>query len=399
MRMRGKVIAILTLLIAAVLLTRHFISSTVVMPKFLALEQQKGDRDVHRVQMALEMQLEQMADNVEDYAQWDEMFAFLNSRNPAFVQGNLSPWVFDHLRLNCIYIYDADGEKVWGETRDFATRDPQLIPGLPEGEFARLNTLYRRANSPVVLSGFLGCGDRVMYVATSPILSSKGEGPPRGHVVFARLLLPGELEHLSRQVRVNFSLQKGLPDSLSRQDAAAEQGGEILFDCVSDNQLYVYMPLKDLDGKAIQWIKADIPRQISAEGREALRASGYFIGMAGVLILAAAYLCFSYFVVKPVEKLTRHVQWIRQSGDLNNRIHIRRSDEVGVLASEFDLLLTALANDRSSRQRYERRLRSQLQEKAADQPAADANAAPPALPPVFPGGSPENYETPAAPVL
>jgi sensor domain CHASE-containing protein len=397
MRMRGKVIAILGLLIAAVLLARQFIASTVILPKFLALEQQKGQRDIHRVQMALAMNLEEMARNVEDYAQWDEMYAFARSRNPAFTQASLSPRVFDHLRLNCIFIYGADGEKIWAQTRDYRTTELLRIPDLPEGEFAHWDARFRRPDSPVVLSGFLTCGKQVMYAASSPILTSHGAGPPRGHVVFGRLLLPGEQEQLARQVHVKFSLRGDLPESVAGREKTAPQESEILFDPASENQLDVYLPLKGLGGATIRWIAAGIPRQISAEGRQALRLSGYTIGMTGFLILAAAYWCFGRFVVKPVEKLTRHVQWIRQSGDLTNRLNIHRTDEVGILATEFDLLLTSVAKDRALRRRYEQRLRGLLQEQAAtgrNAPASSPEISP--VPPLSCDQSPETFDAPPA---
>jgi len=365
MRMRGKVVAILATLIVAVLVAQHFIATSLVMPKFLALEEQKADRDIHRVQMALEMNLEQMAGNVTDYAQWDEMYAFAASRDPSFAQSSLSPRVFENLCLNCILIYDPEGRKLWGETRDYVTAASLRIAGVPEGDLPNLHKKFRDSASTATISGFLACGDQVMLVATSPILTSKGEGPSRGRVIFGRLLLPAELEHLSKQVRVEFSLRHYLPDTAARREKTADQNGEILLDCISENQLHVFLPLEDLFGKPIRWIAADIPRRISAEGREVLRGSEYIIGVAGILILAAAYWCFGHFVVKPVEKFIRHVQWIRQSGDLAKRINSPRTDEVGVLASEFDLLLSALAKDRVMRRRYERRLHSLLQEKSA----------------------------------
>jgi sensor domain CHASE-containing protein len=361
MRMRGKVITILALLIAAILLAQHYIASIMIRPQFLALEQLKGDRDVHRVQMALLMNLEQMAGTVEDYAQWDPMYAFARNRNPSFTQESLTPRMFDHLRLNCFFIYDADGEKIWGETRDYQTTNLITIPDLPEGDFARLDAFNRQPVSPVVQSGFLACGDQVMYVASSPILTSKGEGPPRGHVVFGRLLLPRELKNISRQVNVKFSLSNRVSETAAQGEKAAQQESGILFDTTSKEQMVVYLPLKDLHGATVRWITADVPRMITAEGRQALRISEYTIGGAGLLILAVAYWSFGRFVVKPVEKLTQHVQWIRRSGDLTNRLNVCRTDEVGTLASEFDLLLSTLAKDSASRRRYEQRLRSLLQ--------------------------------------
>ncbi|MBN2579366.1 MAG: HAMP domain-containing protein [Pirellulales bacterium] len=361
--MRGKVIAILALLIVAVLLVQHFIASTVILPQFLALEHQKGERDVRRVQMALKMNLEQMAGNVQDYAQWDPMYAYVENRNPDFTTASLSPRVFENLQLNCIYVYDADGKLVWGQTRDYVTTERMAIAGLPERDFARLGATFRRLPSSKPISGFLACGDQLLLAASSPILTSKGEGPSRGHVVFSRLLLPDELQKVSRQVRVKFTLCNRMPGIKDPGNQAFSQEKGIVYDNADKNNLDVFLPLVDLHGATVCWIVADIPRQISVEGRQALSTSEYTVGVAGLLILAAAYWSFGRFVLRPVERLTRHVQWIRQSGDLTNRLNICRTDEVGILASEFDQLLSALAKDRASRRRYEQRLRAMLQEK------------------------------------
>jgi two-component system, NtrC family, sensor kinase len=400
MRMRGKVIAILALLIASVLLAQHFIASRVVMPEFLALEHQKGTRDTNRVEIALAMKLDQMEGNVRDYAQWDPMYAFLKDRNPELPLGTLTPRAFKNLQLNCIYIFDETGHKVWGETRDCATTLPMDIPGLPEAEFSDLGKRFRNSSLPEPISGLLACGDRVMLVAFSPVLTSKGEGPARGHAVFGRLLLPRELAYLSEQVQVKFSLCNRLPALNAPEKDDAPQAKGIIFDNIDEQRLDVYSPLVDLNGKRIGWIATHIPRQISAQGRQALRGSLYIIGIAGLLILAAAYWSFGHFVVKPIEKLTRHVLWIRQSGDLTNRLNVRRTDEVGILASEFDQLLSTLANDRASRRRYEQRLRTLLQEQndrrgtGAPPPTNVPFSAPPLGEPAETFGVPTDYPLP-----
>jgi sensor domain CHASE-containing protein len=393
MRMRGKVVAILALLIAAVLLAQHFIASNVVLPEFVALEHQKGTRDTNRVEIALAMKLDQMEGNVQDYAQWDPMYAYLKDRNPTLPQGTLTPRAFKNLQLNCIYIFDETGQKVWGETRNCATTLPMDILELPEAEFSDLGERFAKSTSTEPISGFLACGDRVMMVAVSPVLTSTGDGPARGHVVFGRLLLPRELAHLSEQVQVKFSLCNRLPELNDPGTDNSPQAAGIIFNNVDEKTLDVYSPLVDFNDRRIRWIAAHIPRQISAEGGQVLRGSLYFIGIAGLLILAVAYWSFGHFVIKPIEKLTRHVQWIRQSGDLNNRLNVRRTDEVGILATEFDQLLSTLANDRASRRRYEQRLRTLLQEQTERQgAAASPSNAPAPIPP--PGGPLDAFDAP-----
>nr|WP_325182326.1 sensor histidine kinase [uncultured Oscillibacter sp.] len=79
-----------------------------------------------------------------------------------------------------------------------------------------------------------------------------------------------------------------------------------------------------------------------------------------ILVVAAFSFVFSHYIVKPIEKLTKNVQQLGQSGTLSDRIEICSRDEVGVLSSEFndmldriDKLMTAMVSEQEAKRNAE----------------------------------------------
>ena len=209
----------------------------------------------------------------------------------------------------------------------------------------------------------MAAGDRLLLVASYPIVTSRGEGPIRGTVVFGRLLGEKELARLGEQVSVDFALLPYRPETLAGAEETVDADGAASYcDEHSDDLLRVYAALDDVYGKPVRLLRVDFPRQVTLEGREAIWYEQGWMLLASAGLVAGAYVCLGRFVVRPVQQLVRHVQWIRQCGDLNKRIGNHGTDEVGTLAAEFDLLLGQLARSRATRLRSEQLLRGVLEE-------------------------------------
>jgi sigma-B regulation protein RsbU (phosphoserine phosphatase) len=68
-----------------------------------------------------------------------------------------------------------------------------------------------------------------------------------------------------------------------------------------------------------------------------------YLGLGVLLLLAlAGTLLLSRQITVPILRLARDVQVVA-AGDLSHRIHVGRRDEIGLLASEFNLMTTALS--------------------------------------------------------
>lgn len=138
--------------------------------------------------------------------------------------------------------------------------------------------------------------------------------------------------------------------------------GGIAFDESRRDTLLASRWLSDIHGRPVRLLRVDLPRQITQQGRAVLRDETLWMLLAILALVLVVYGSLGRMVVGPVHRLIRHVLWIRQSGDLSNRIGIRSSDEVGALAREFDLMLTQLARSQAARVRSEKQLKAVLRD-------------------------------------
>lgn len=64
-----------------------------------------------------------MRPRVRDWAQWDDTYAFVKTRDPAYVESNLTPAILADLEMDLMVILNTEGEVVWGRASDeLATR-------------------------------------------------------------------------------------------------------------------------------------------------------------------------------------------------------------------------------------------------------------------------------------
>jgi PAS domain S-box-containing protein len=343
------------------------------------LEQREAELNLQRVEQAIQHDVDQIARSNRNYGEWDDAYQFIPTRDPAFVRSNLQPEAFAALRLNLIHYYDLEGNLVWGETRDAADGTPISIRGLSAATFppktsevSKTSEVYPAFPPRALLvhdaaaragsSGVLAVADHLMLVASYPVLTSRSQGPARGTVVFGRLLTVSDENRLRRETGVFFSL---LPLDSPPGSAGYEPplpGNGTAFDGSPEGTLLASTCLDDMLGRPVRVLQAELPHTIRAEGQAVVRNENLCLLAVIVALILATSWSFGRFVVRPVQQLVRHILWIRQSGDLSRRLDIRRSDEVGTLASEFDLLLAQLARSRAARARSENQLRAILQD-------------------------------------
>jgi two-component system, NtrC family, sensor kinase len=104
--------------------------------------------------------------------------------------------------------------------------------------------------------------------------------------------------------------------------------------------------LRDVFDKPILLLRAQLPRQVSAQGKRAA-SLGSFTTIGGAIgILAILGGLLGQVVLRPLGRVTRHALGVGQKDDLSARLDFRRADEIGTLAGEFDRMVERLANTR-----------------------------------------------------
>ena len=110
------------------------------------------------------------------------------------------------------------------------------------------------------------------------------------------------------------------------------------------------------DGKPLRVLITNVDKDAAlmvgrplGESQNTLRNLAFLLAVVaagGVLVAATAGLLVSRTALRPVGRLTRAVEHIAQTEDLNTRIPVRGRDEIARLSSSFNAMTSALAGSR-----------------------------------------------------
>ncbi len=346
MSLRSKIMIILAVLAAILVGLNYAVQAFIVWPNFAALERDEAQKDMNRVLEALRNEIQYLDLLCHDWASWDDTYRFVISPNRAYTDANLVDESLIDNRLNALYIINHKSEVVWGRTIDLKTKKEIHLPSLPTSDWSSSHFLLRHDSLAKGITGVVNTAKGPMMVASRPILTSQNRGPSRGSLIMGRFLGAEVVAGLSKRTRVAFEIaalaSANLPESERFALTRNREAQRLVFRPVNDELLEVYAAFPTLDGAPPLLIKADIPRRITAKGRRAARiATLAVVAVAAVAVIIVVVLIQS-LVLKPIKTLTDHVVAIGRSDDLSARLALKRSDEIGALAREFDNMVIQL---------------------------------------------------------
>jgi two-component system, NtrC family, sensor kinase len=317
------------LVLAEVLVERH-----VVLPSFAELERSDARIAMRRIGKALDLRLNGIAVSATDWGNWADTYRFVLDHNSAFIAANISKLALRELNVNALLIVDLDGRLVQSNDLDLKT-DHAL--GLDLTAWRALPADFPwRANlrSGKAAQGLLRSNRGILMLAAAPVLDGNGEGPTRGMVIMGRLLTPAEVHGIGIEAQADLTM---LP--------AGSGGASDLVE--TDAVTQVYRGFSDLYGRPIMALRVDVPRRITAQGQQAVAFASTCLVIAAVTVLVLLMFVLNRVVLNPLAAVTRHAVDLGENEDLTTRLDLKRRDEFGVLAREFDRMVERVAASRT----------------------------------------------------
>ncbi|UCF92948.1 MAG: HAMP domain-containing protein [Desulfobacterales bacterium] len=182
-------------------------------------------------------------------------------------------------------------------------------------------------------------------IAARPIITSERKGPVQGSLVMGRFIRDELIKALAQQTRVGLHLHPVREDSVSpaeRQILDEIAADAPYFIAEHPKLLEIYTTFPDLYGAPALLLRADMPRNITAAGSVTMGFAVISTLIVGIILLIVLLTLLQRIVIKPVSDLTRHAVRIRDRSDLSLRYVADRADEIGILAQEFDRMVSQL---------------------------------------------------------
>ncbi len=352
MRLRGKILAVLAVLFVILSGTSLVIQRRFVLEEFERIEDAKASDDLGRCSEAYAREIEYVFVKARDWAFWDDTYAFIADRNEAYSTSNMKDEAYKTSDFHLLYFVDRDGHVIWGGIRDTDFTTPVELSSFPKDRLPadhEILTARDAAGEPFELRTTLITERGPLLCGAAPIMTSEGKGPARGWLVIGRFLSEEAVAKLGTQTKVDMAIHVlADADSSERAKSAGmhlEATDIVRLEHETDERTLAFGHAPHSKGRVM--IEARIPRDISRQGSAAVRLTMVLwvalAAFSGLLLIGTLH----RMVIGPLHFVARSAAEIGRTGDLSRRIGLVQTDEIGLLAGEFDAMLGNLKDLRT----------------------------------------------------
>lgn len=371
----GAVLAILGILISGLYIYSEFTLSS----SYSDLEGREVQLNLQRAKRAFDSDLSHLANEVVDWAFWDESYFFIQKSHSNFERQYLNPSSLFPMNLHLMVFLDLQGKMVWGRKLDYENQFVEPVP-LEISEFLQNNPELtnfgtfapakkgpkghrkRSAKNPgpksslhrknTTLAHF---SDGPMMMASLPLLNSWGEGPSMGTLIVGRKLDQAALAEMSRRVHLPLSLFPWKPDrkepafpedSLALKKNLLERGTWV--NPLSSHQLSGLTLIRDFKNRPLFLLRYEAPRDIYHLGQKVIFSMLGALALVGAGLALFIVLLLDRSVLLPLVNLNKRIREVGRSGDLSLRVAAEGEDEIGNLGREMNQMLHQLEKHRHS---------------------------------------------------
>lgn len=308
MKLRTKSILTVAALSLLVFIAIQAIMFLVLEPTFISQDNDLCRRQANHVKDVIDYRISTLAVNTKAYAIWDETYRFAQYRNQDYIENNYDDLAFEYLRLNLLTIVDNRSEIIYCQSFDLNSTSKVQTPQEIKS-FLNTPDIWRFDTLNDTNSGLVEVDGTPMMFVTAPIVTSEGEGPMVGGIMFGRYLDGQEIWRLSTLTELNFTVTPivNFKDPNTIFSLVSDSSSAI----VKVNDEYtatVYTLLNDFSSEPAFIVEVNVPRV-------AYQNSLYFrnIFLALALGIAAAFglvmgVLLDRNLVKPLTKMAGYVE-------------------------------------------------------------------------------------------
>lgn len=350
--LRGKSL-ILTLLGLAVLLTALFVTSHIILlDSYRQLEKQQTRRNVERVRDALASELDNLDRAANDWASWDDSYAYIAERNQDYRASNLVPSTFSQLSINLMAFVHSDGGLVYAGHYD---RDTAEAWPVPESFRRRLPDLLRLRGAEERFKGIILLPKGPLLFAARPILTSEKQGPSRGTLIMGRYLDDAEVGRFAGMTHLSCTLYRyDAPHLAHRLRSAMERlssTSPVYIAPLSESLIAGYTLLPDVFGQPAVLLQIDLPREIYLQGKSSILYFLWWVTIIGLGVSVLTHWLMGKLVISRLrqersEQRLAHLATHHADTDLPNRtLLLDRLDQALAYAWRHNLIAALLQID------------------------------------------------------
>lgn len=361
MTLRKKTLLIMGAILVSLIGILYAVQPNILLHSFADLERQNSKKNVGRALNALSDDISGLVTMTNDWATWDDTYNFIEDGNEAYIEANPTNATIEGLRVNVMFFVNSSGQIIFSKALDLQSGKEVLIPQSLLEHLHLDSILVHHPDTESSVSGIILIPEGPMLIASEPILTSQGEGPIRGTLVWGRYLDSAEIDELAETTRLFLTVHRldeaKLPFDFEKARSALWGENQVFVNPLDREFVAGYTLINDIYGEPILILRADLPRSIYQQGQT---SQLYFISSlvgVGLVFVVVALLLLERLVLAPLFRLNASVSNIGASGDLSARVMMKGSDELANLGGEINRMLGALEKSHNALQESEEKFK------------------------------------------
>ncbi len=265
---------VLIIILSAIILATtgdHFLRHYLIIPEFIALEEQEADKKMGAISDALQRESFHLGNQACDWAVWDSMYEYVASPSTDFATSNFRHESLAASGIDLVYVCDNSEKIIWGSAMDPQQNQMLSLPEFEQDKLRQHRALFDFSSADYVF-GLMNTSKGVMLVGSHQILTSAKKGPVRGTVILGRFITSSILEKIAEQTRAKFTARE-IPTLTAVESARwlAFQKDKFIYDRSDPKFLSGFHGLNDLEKLPVLLIEAKFPRDILRKGEAVAR--------------------------------------------------------------------------------------------------------------------------------
>jgi diguanylate cyclase (GGDEF)-like protein len=364
MKLRNKILIVIGLAWIVFLALTYAGSNYFLLRSFLSLEKDRADKDLGRADQALDQFSYSLFTYTSDWSHWNDLYDFMQGKNPSFVPNNLNMTAFVNSTINLMSYWDKEGKLVVGTA---VNTDTAKYIGYQQGLEKYIypgSLLLDRKDVKNDIRGFILTSDGIMMIAAIAVTDGDIIQPPLGASVFGRLLSDKIMQKIEDATKLSLNLYlvdqiKNDPNLTKSFEAAINSPNGHTNTPISETSLQGYTIIKDIYDKPIGMFQMTSPRLIYMTGVKAIHYYLISFFILGVLFSVIMLWLLRILVIKRLERLDKDVSEISENNELSRRVDESGSDELSSVSNKINHMMSIIE---ASQLKLEHRVKERTQE-------------------------------------
>lgn len=325
MKLGKKIVIAIGLVWILFFIAIYISSESFLLNSFFQLENTHAKDDAYRVQEAFLQQQILLKNFITDWGHWDDLYDFMNDKNPTFIKNNIVKSALVKLNIDYLGFIDNNHKLVY---------QFKANPSIALGDHLDQSK-----------DGIIQVNDQLYFIAISDITDSYKQKESRGKIIAGRLIDLQIIDTLRMITKMDISLytlNQIKQDSLLLNifdKLASDNRQDKLILYKNSKLLDVYALVRDYQEHPVAFFDITMPRTISAIGLKTINYYLFAIVLLAVLFSLLLFWIIDSLVINRLRKLDSTITSIKKQKQLDQRVNIESNDELSSVSTAINEML------------------------------------------------------------